>query len=293
MLALDAVMLEDVTWRRAAALAREWRDAPSLLAAAIESLWLEFDVDAHEPRPSVFVDFTERAYRGSPVVDRVAMIGRAVQDLRDGAPTDAMREAIRRCITNLPTRAVVPYVGVMGARPTDMDTARVCVHGLGVADVLPYLRAVGWSGDEHDVDDVLATLGDSVPLGAAARAPAIVHMDVGAAPLARVGLEYTFDRRFQLRGVLAESRLLARLESLGLVTEAKARALALWGGYTTGVLAHELWESVVARWVNHVKVICGDGARVAKAYLSAHHRPRAELRDLRRGASHTGHGAAE
>ncbi len=279
----------DDAWRRAAALAGAWPQSPAR-ATAIESLWLEFDVDGGPPRPSVFVDFAGSSYRGDGAAHTARMFD-ALAAL-SASPSERMCDTLARCLTVLPPGATAPYVGVMLARPGAAGAVRLCVHGLAMHAALPYLRAVGWRGDGATLRETLHVLGDAALVDGGARPPSVVHIDIDAEGRLRapVGLEYTLDRLAQLRGDVAERSLLARLGERGLLTEAQREGLRHWGGYEIGVLPHELWESVTARWVNHVKVVCDGGHSTAKAYLSAHHTPRATLaaRDARRARGAAG-----
>ena len=74
-----------------------------------------------------------------------------------------------------------------------------------------------------------------------------------------------------LSGSLAERAFLEALVARGLCSRAKCDALLAWPGVRSERLAHELWPSHVGRWVNHVKVVCGDAEPRAKAYLCVHH----------------------
>jgi hypothetical protein len=256
-------------WRRAAALARAWADPGSPLARAVESVWLEFDLDdasaaaGRPPAPGVFVDFTQEAFESGSPAERFALAEAALRPLLAGEMPDATARGVRRCFDALPAGAYLLYVGVLLPRGTDL--VRLCVIGLGEDALLSYLRDVGWAGAPDELRALTSEL---------ARAPEIVHLDVGpsGAPSPRVGLEYPFARRSQLRGAIDEVALLDHLVTRGLCTPEKRDALARWPGHAFDTMRHELWPSLVVRRVNHVKLVCDAGRPVrAKGYLAMNH----------------------
>jgi hypothetical protein len=103
----------------------------------------------------------------------------------------------------------------------------------------------------------------------------LLHLDVAGDVGHRVGIEYVFSRSEQLRGHVAETGFLDHLEALGLCSPAKRSGLSAWAGYSTERLPHELWQSLLVRRLNHVKLVLSpDAPPQAKAYLSFHHVPR-------------------
>lgn len=278
-LALDPALLAHPAWRAAQGFARAWRDAASPLHVGVDDAWLEFDLAAAGrdaagdalPAPSLFVDFAPAAYGDPDRAARVRLLEAAV-DGTGAMPAPAARDAIARAVHALPDDAAAVYLGLMLARAG--APARLCVSGLAGDALARWLDAIGWGGDAGAVAALVHEVG-ALDDGAHAR-PAIVHVDVGdAGVLPRLGLEYPFARRPQLEGRIAESGLLAWLAGRGLLHAAKARALAAWPGYETRTLAHELWPSILARRVNHVKLVVDDAGRwEAKGYLCAFHEPR-------------------
>jgi len=272
-LALDPRMAERAEWARVRELWRRWADPASPLNGWIASIWLEFDVgDGGDSSdlPGVFVDFTPAAHGEGTAGERAGRALEALSPLFGDAVPRAVEDRLHACYAALPAGAFVPYVGVL--LPRGAESARVCVGGLGPAELPDYLRAAGWMGSGAALDALAARLAGSRE-GAVLANPALVHLDVGADVGRAVGLEYVFDRPPQVRGVLPQGAFLDALVGEGLCTPEKRAALAAWPGCSLERFAHELWQSLVIRRVNHVKVVFdGDHAALAKGYLSLHHR---------------------
>lgn len=271
-LALDGALLAHPAWARVADLCREWADPASPLHRTVDCLWLEFDVaegPAALPVPGVFAGLTPVA-DALPPEERGALALRALEILRGGEVPAATRRAFLRSFLHLPDGARMMHVGLLV--PRGVDALRVCPAGIPLKALSGYLRAVEWTGDGAQLAAVTSTL-DRAREDAAGRDPGIAHLDVGARVLPRIGLEYGFERRAQMRGRLAEAHFAEALVREGLCAPEKAAALAEWPGWSMEQLPHELWRSLVIRRANHVKVVLEAGrAPEAKGYLCIHHR---------------------
>ncbi|MET0553738.1 MAG: hypothetical protein ABW221_11915 [Vicinamibacteria bacterium] len=255
---------ERPAWQRAVALAREWARADGALSALVTGFWLEFDLaldTAGTVEPRVFVDLAEP--EGALPAAELAM--RATDALRPllTAPLPAdTAHRLRACFEALPSGATLPYVGVGGT--TGRPLVRICLRGIG-GHLPRYLAEVGWPGD---VDELSRKVLE--PLGAAA----VLHLDLGPEVRPRLGLEYPFTRAGQGHGRLAEDRLLVDLVARGWCAPHTLDAVRAWPGRSIEVLRHQIWQSRVARRLNHVKIAYAAGEPVAaKAYLCAHHEP--------------------
>ena len=272
---LPAPFTRHPAWERVRQLATQWADPASALHEALEGVWLEFDADTPAPGvPAVFADFLRAPDPLAGIEGRAGPAEEAVAVLGGGGVRAATALTLRRCSAELPAGAHLLYAGVMLSRAD--HRVRLCVYGLGAEALLPYLRAVGWPGSPHEIAALTAQLA-----GAAADrcAPSVLHLDLGDGVLGRLGLEYSLARPDQLRGRVREAPLLDRLVALGLCTPEKRDALLRYPGYEVGVMAHELWPSVIMRRVNHLKVVWAPGCGVeAKAYLCVEHQPRARRR---------------
>jgi hypothetical protein len=263
----------DPVWARVVEVCRRWADPASPLRHWVECLWLEFDAGTGSApaRPGVFVGFARRAYAEGSAEERCARATHALEVLL-GAPLDAGRlEALRRCYRHLPEGASVLYAGSL--LPRGDGVLRACINGLGARELPGFLRAAGWPGPYGPLEALLPRL-HAVRAGAAVRDPALLHLDLGTEGVRpRIGLEYVFGWKEQARGRLAETAFLEHLTAHGLCTAEEAAALAAFPGCTTEQLPHELWNSLVLRRVNHVKLVLdGDRAPEAKGYLVLHNR---------------------
>jgi hypothetical protein len=273
--ALERLIAAHREWAVAAAIAEKWTDPVWPVHGAVEGIWLEFDV----PRPgwtarrtlvapSVLIDFSESRVERLSTAERVRVVEDAIAPLTAGHVA-ASASPIRRCVEALPPHAYVIYAGAMLPRRTGV--ARLCVIGLARHELATYLRTVHWPGP---IDDIAQLCGAIARAEAAASAPTIVHLDVGADLRPTLGLEYALARGSQLRGEIAEVALLDWLVAEGLCDRAKRDALSAWPGYELGVMPHELWPSLIVRRVNHVKLVwTPDAPLQTKAYLGVKHEP--------------------
>ncbi len=230
----------------------EWADPESALHRDVRRIWLEFDLEDGVAVPGVFLE-----WRGE------ADAGRMAEAL---APLGAEPAGLRGALGALPAGARVLYTGLFPSRGG--GAFRLCVAGLDRLGLLGYLRAAGWPGPLDELAALTAEMGEARE-GAALRDAALVHLDVGAGLHPRVGLEYVSSRREQARGTVAERRFMEHLVERGLCGRERMDALLAWPGCTVERFGHQLWESVVFRRVNHVKLTVAAGTPLqAKAYLT-------------------------
>ena len=257
-------------WGPVARFCARWSDEP-LLRRAIAEIWLEFDLPAGGdgfPAPSVFVAFDEPAVASLGDGEWNALLGVLCDELAPETVSAATRAAVQAALRSRPPGATVPYVGFLLARPE--QAVRLYLGSLSAAALPAAFAAAGWPGDPRELAEVIARLD-----GGIAPEVGMAHLDfAGGGALPRVGIEFTLDRRAQLRGTIAETAFLDRLVELRLSSAAKRQALDAWAGHRVGVLPHELWRSLLARRVNCVKLVHvpGEAPRV-KAYLLARWSP--------------------
>ena len=168
-----------------------------------------------------------------------------------------------------PPGAAVPYAGIMLARAR--QAVRVYLSRVPGSAVPALLDAVGWPEDEARVTARVLGAVD----GGAAPELGMLHLDVlEGALLPRLGLEYTLERKPQVRGGIAERAFVDRLVECGLCVPERRDALLAWPGYEVRTLRHELWPSWLVRRVNCIKLVHEPGREPqAKAYLLAFHQP--------------------
>jgi hypothetical protein len=270
-------------WGRVAAFAREWADAAAPVHRNVAAVWLEFDLepaaDSATASPRVFIDLDGPA-RAAP--DR---LGRALGALGAitsvlapfiGRPAPAwLAEGLGRALRELPPGAELLYVGLPAGER--VSTIRLCVRGpnehRGAAGYADYLGAIGWPG----------LAGSGLFRERDTRA-AILHFDLDdrGSVGTRLGFEYPFRRRPQVKGIVVDTTFLDDLVTSRACTPGKRDALLAWPGCEIGVLPHEVWPSLVMRRVSHVKIVADrDRPIEAKAYCCFAHAWRTALADRR------------
>jgi hypothetical protein len=149
---------------------------------------------------------------------------------------------------------------------------------------LDCLTASGWRGDLRPVRRLCDRWRRS--RGADHTNGAILHLDVtpAAVPGDRIGIEFPFRRRPQVRSMLPDAGFLDELVACGACSEAKRDAIGGWAGCELAALPHALSPRLILRRISHVKVVFDrDRDPEAKAYLCAAHlaRPRARTAGVR------------
>lgn len=263
-------------WEAVAALCAAWLDGREAGWARVRHLWVELDLDAPAapgappvPAPSVFVAFDDDATAAMDADALLALIDTVLAPLQPEGMDAASRRRILDVLRRRPAGAAVPYAGIMLSRAR--QAVRVYLSRVPAAAVPALLDAVAWPEDEaRDTARVLAEVD-----GGAAPELGMLHLDVlEGALLPRLGLEYTLERKPQVRGGIAERAFVDRLVECGLCHPERRDGLLAWPGYEVRTLRHELWPSWLVRRVNCIKLVHEPGREPqAKAYLLAFHQP--------------------
>jgi len=260
----------DPAWRAVAALCAGWLAGGSPADRLVSHLWLEFDLAPDEPgsipRPSVFAGLTADAAAGLADEDAAALLDWLGGTVSGGLGAETRSAALALLARGTPALRV-PYVGVMAAR--EVPAVRVYYRGPGTAQVASTLAAAGWPGPAEVLAGAmgdLARVPGAPPVG-------MMHVDVAGEPLPRAGVEFLLSRQPQLHGRLAERAFVDQLVEMGLCAPARRDGLLAWPGARRCTLPHELWESVMVRRVNCVKLVSGPGGLEAKGYLLAFQLP--------------------
>lgn len=259
---LSPVLREDPAWRAVAEACARWLADAAALARCVSHLWLEFDLSADAadaiPRPSLFAGLYRDAAAGLTPAD-----ARSLLDWLGGLCGGLDEKTHRAASVLLARRGAalqVPYVGVMA--PREVPAVRVYYRGPRAGEVAAALQAAGWPGDRALLEETIAAL-TAVP---SAPAVGMLHVDVAGEPLPRAGLELALAREPQVRGRLVETAFLDRLVEMGLCLPERRDGLLAWPGTRRCTLPHELWESVMVRRVNCIKLVSGPGGIEAKGY---------------------------
>lgn len=265
---LAEALTSSPVWARIARFCAAWADEP-VLASAISHLWLEFDLapcGPGVPAPSVFAATSERVVRSFTPGEWAGLADRLLALLGPGSADT--RRALQRALAARPAGTRIPYLGFMLGRAE--QPVRLYLAGVGAGALPAALGRAGWRGDAHELEALLAGV------AAAGEAPEIgmAHLDVDGEVLPRVGIEYTLRRPEQLRGTVVETGFLDHLVALGLCAPERRPGLTQWSGHTVAALRHELWQSVMLRRLNCIKLVHVPGrAAEAKGYLRAEWRP--------------------
>jgi hypothetical protein len=261
-------------WDRLRAFARTWGRDATTWRDRVSRLWLEFDIDGEGlpvsagplAPPSVFFELENPGGGQGLDPGEWPLLAAPGEQLRAGirrGPTPS--DEIGRCLGLLPAGARLLYLGVFPPRST--GGVRLCMTGLDDRTLAGYAAEIGWPGRADLLERELNRLRRVHGRGAG-----VIDIDLGESVGPALGLEYFFRRDCQARGVLAESALLDLLVAAGLASAERRHALGTWVGSRYALLPHELWESVVHRRVNHVKLTwAGEEWREAKVYLAVGH----------------------
>jgi hypothetical protein len=243
--------------------------------ALISQLWLEFDAPEYQstagstaPIPGIFIECSaaERLHPSAQVRTRAVLD--MVPSLRGAAMSAALVRQLDQAVRALPAHADVMYVGHFAGRSS--PAIRLSVMRLNAHEVLPYLERIGW---RYDSEAFAAMLSVAMRHKDGPRPLSVLNIDITAEGIApRLGLEFALSRPPQWRGALPDAAFLDDLVTLGAIAPVCRAALAQWPGAARTALSHELWPSIAARCVNHIKLVHVPGTPVsAKAYLSWTH----------------------
>lgn len=282
---IAALCFREDAWRRIRNFGRAWSEPTSPLHALADDVWLEFDVRRGPAGPSLFLaprPTGQPARTGERVFDPAfdpaglpVLLDAAHGALFGRPPDQALAARWQSLIERLPRPTALFQVGFMLARP-EPDGLRVCVS-LRAGELKPFLAGL-WPGDLAEVTTLAKAL--SPWFGSFA-----VHLNIGAAVGAEIGLECRFNHR---RGPEREPGWPGFLDFLveqGLCRPSLARALPVYGGYAPtdrdrcpAELGRMIdrqalaFRSFFVRKIFHVKLSLEPGQDWrAKAYLGVGH----------------------
>lgn len=257
------------SWRRIQAFGKEWSDGDSILGNGVPHVWLEFDLEqcrSQQPVPGVFFGLYAPRSRSD---EQAEIIAHALNLLMGEEEATAPLTGVSRCLQAMPSTGSVTFVGLMLSRPTRV--ARLNVRGLGPSPAAEYIQRLGWKSEVIDLLKLFSELAEYVD-------DLTLALDVGAALEPRLGIELFLRNDLQLAGETRWATFLEYLVGRGLCLPGQMTAALEWPGYSREQLDHELWESVVSRTINHVKLVClPSGAQEAKAYCAVLKQPLASF----------------
>jgi hypothetical protein len=266
-------------WQQLDDFCQDWTTANSLLAEAVEDIWLEFDLDGELDAVKVACWFFslqgeifqhKDAAALSKLLELVALLQKC--------PVDELRSnLIRRCVRELPECVGIGQIGAMLTRQG--EPLRLNVNGLSATAIPAYLARVQAEAIDPELVKILdcfSHLTDRI----------VLCFDVEARIGARIGLECYLDKQPQKEPRWAE--FLDLLVETNVCTLAKRDALLSWPGLIQQKDVRDGWPinlqqleplmdrsniSVFWRTINHIKLVYQPNRPLeAKAYLAFGHR---------------------
>ena len=267
---LSGELPQSPAWRSLLPFWEEWLDESSTLHRSVSATGLEFDMEGSTATgPAVFV-----ALRN--VGTNPDLLAAVVARFADSASVARAASGLRACVTALPDRAAIQFIGAMRSRAG--SALRVNVTGLSAGQIGGYLKAAGWPHPVAPLLPIVTVLGDLAD-------DLALCLDITDRLLPRIGIECILREQ-----PVHESRwtlLLAYLTDLDACTMAKGESLLTWTGDILEPQARGLWPanlfwgdrllgaravSTFYRYLSHMKVIYQPGRPIeAKAYLGFCH----------------------
>ncbi|MCU0537093.1 MAG: hypothetical protein MUD14_24680 [Hydrococcus sp. Prado102] len=258
----------------------DWLKQNSLLYKNVQQIWLEFDLEEQAlfiPVPciffGIFVELNKETFNNQNLI-------KISSRLLNSQLSSSFESNLKYCINCLPTKAKINHFGVMLSRSE--QTLRI-VSKIQSNLILDYLKKIGWSGSEKNIESLLLKLSEFT-------ATIVLSYDVGETIMPRIGLECYLPKPPKYKSRL--KLLLNYLVELNLCSESKRDALLNWSGYLkkTSKSSSFFKDSDTLEWKNiffkqkeptafirtisHIKVVYNfDNSLEAKAYLQLCHEP--------------------
>jgi hypothetical protein len=272
------------TWRMLARFAEAFdRDAPSPLRE-VHLVGLELDLDRSPDEatlPALFFCFglCDRAKTAGVLDVLLTIFEQEIEEEEIQEQEIQVPATWRRCVDALPDGAGVNYLGLMLGRPG--NAVRLGIEQIRPQErILPYLDAIGWTGDRGALAGFLRGL----PAALATSAP-VVAIDVGEHVEGRIGLEFLLAHDGAVSGDHARV-LLDHLVHRGLCRPEARDGMLAWPS-SPRAPAPSWYERFAGgrrgnvddepeRFTSHVKIVVDPtGELEAKGYLEATTGPRA------------------
>jgi hypothetical protein len=283
---LPELAANSIPWKRVDTLIKKWMDKGSVVYENLDNMWLEFDVGEKSndyPEPSLF-------FAPSPVnIDSCKsfsdfsmyewMLEEVLNPLLGGEISVETREKISQCFELLPIGGEIFQVGVMLPRASESKAVRLCIKGIKVFDIIPYLKSLGWVDPTEDLKEILQELANFVDYFA-------FNISIENVVHPKVGIECYIQQEPKFMNKW--SALLDFMCKKNICDRDKISSILEWPGYVEENSCSELWpinfsqgskfvypklRSTAARAINHVKVVYQPMTPLqAKVYLWFGHR---------------------
>lgn len=261
-------------WAPLVSLLQSWGSGRSLLSERSPTIWLEFDAPRSAPSappiPSVSVclvpDYRDDRVAPSRDVERDLRLVRETLVVLEQPPAASLDAMISECFQRLPSGAQWIHLSVMlGRAGRDIK-----LYGrFSRSRLLPYLRDVGWAGNENEIERAIerfysrALIGDEVFIDlnlSNFRDPA--NCSLGLA-VAQQHLVTALDND------PCRARIIDCWLAGGLGSQEKGDALKAWPTRAVRVEGHGPWRQRSMRFLDLKLVWQSDVGLTAKAYLGS------------------------
>lgn len=271
---LDQFLFSHPVWCQVRQFCRTWEDSDTPLNKYLKQIFLEFDVGdtvSAIPVPAVFLQLCDTFYLKNPNRPQDGFKDRSDLDtrwlfgmlemLKNGPVSPAAAANTQKCFNNLLNGTVIDHIAIMSSRT--LDNIRVNITGLDPDRLEHYLFDIGLGSRGAEISEVLSELFPLVD-------HLVLALDVSDTFSGRIGVELRFPKnQVSLYHHTQWESLLDKLVAAGLCGADKREGLLNWGGKSRELFDPELYQFMIFRYLNLVKLVFEPGlAPSAKAYFS-------------------------
>lgn len=260
----NPLIAAEPNWQRILNFCTLWSSGDTEISRVFLNLWFEFDTaraGQGVPTPSIFLALSSRSKDGQIKPNLLPAIEDALSICGLQRLFPSRLNSIERIISELPSRAVIPYLGLMLSRPD--APIRVIVDGIGQAQFPEFLEKIGWPSDKRYVTElhkIFSKRADRI----------LLHLDILDIVQPRLGFECYVPKQD------AKKHWTVFLDHLiidGLCTEKEKTLLLEWPGLSPlsdfpGNREKPEHVDLLKKWISLIKVDYRPSKPlVAKGYL--------------------------
>lgn len=136
----------DPKWGKILYFVKKWNDPNHSYNKHIPGVFLEFDYNGLSslPLPALFIKID---IKNISKKEAFAILKSSITTLKSRQFFDSCLDVIHNCIYYLPNTAYLGYFGLMLSRP--QNVIRLNIYDLNIHDCIPFLKGLGWTGDEN------------------------------------------------------------------------------------------------------------------------------------------------
>ena len=298
---LPSFLMEKEEWKNLNNFGQHWNQTSSPLYNLVHNVWLEFDIEetiSTTPIPSIFFALLppENQQKNVQIAIDVShpyqwVTETALPLLLNRQLPEKVKEKVLQCFDNLPQDAYIFQIGLMLARK--VYAVRLCIRNIQTQAIIPFLKSMNWLGCSDNLAQLLKeleTVVDRIDL----------DIDVGENIYPKIGLECYLAKQPSLEPKW--NLFLDYLVTKGLCTPEKQDKLLNYPGYVRerdfsqplsvgtlklNQLLGNKYESVFFKGLHHIKLTYQNQEVLeAKSYLYVSHNRIniAEFNAIREGA---------